>query len=89
MLVEESNGSTDASLRFRPGTDSTSRKWCFPTLFFKLAKRVFPKSFTTGQIEPMRCPIGRSTEISPQLAVSVRYEALKLAKIQGFMIFVP
>ena len=75
ILVELSNGSTNACLRFRQGTDTILEKWCFVSLFSQIGVRITPKNVTTAKMEPMRCPTGRSTEIKPQLAVPVKYEA--------------
>ena len=70
-----SNRSTDASLRFRQGTDTTS---VFCHFSQKLAKTVTLRNVTTSKIGPKRCPSSRSTTRVTLLAVTVRYEALSV-----------
>ena len=70
--------STDASLRFRPGSYTTSEKTVFSVNSSRNWKIVTPRNVTASNIGPKRCPTSRSTTSIPLVAERVRYETLSV-----------
>ena len=64
-----------------------TRKNTVPGNFFhKLAKRITSENDTAGKMGPTCCPTIRSTGISHQLVLPVRYKALTVLKFWIFSV---
>ena len=65
----------------------TRKNTVFDDFFHKLTKRITSESDTAGTMGPTCCPTIRSTGISPQLVVPVRYKALTVLQFWIFRSF--
>ena len=65
----------------------TQKNTVFDDFFHKLTKRITSESDTAGKMGPTCCPTIRSTGISRQLVVPVRYKALTVLQFWIFWLF--
>ena len=65
----------------------TRKNTVFDYFFHNLTKRFTSESDTAGKMGPTCCPTIRSTRITPQLVVPVRYKALTVQQFWNFFAF--